>query len=481
VRHNKDGEQRLFNLFGLFSFLFILTTTTLFAGSFENFKQVQSESFEHYKDARDNAFHAYLKAQWKEYKAYITPPLYTKPKPKSITPLREEKAPDVGPIVQVRLPQQNKQKLKNIPKSSVKKDVVIEFFGSTLGFDVDRKLFAARFYPQNQAGIANFFSLLASSDYDRLLREIRSCQKRMQLNDWAVYLLVKRISQKVYKESDDAKILSWFMLNKLGFDVKIALNDAKDVVLLSYSKDIIYATPRYKFGSKEFYAISRYNSKADTKIYTYVQEYPHATKALDFTLRTLPKFVDLGDKRDLSFVDFGQRYNVSYSYNKNLIDFMATYPQVAYKVYFNAPLEFQTYDDIAKNIKVYIDGKKMSEAMDFVLHFVQKAFKYERDKEQFGHEKVMFAEETLAYRASDCEDRATLFSYLIKKLFGVSVVGVKYSDHMSTALYIPLKGDSVHVGRRRYVVADPTYVNANLGQSMPRYKSIMPESFIYVR
>jgi hypothetical protein len=124
--------------------------------------------------------------------------------------------------------------------------------------------------------------------------------------------------------------------------------------------------------------------------------------------------------------------------------------------------------------------KKMSEAMNIVLRFVQKAFKYERDKEQFGHEKVMFSEETLVYNASDCEDRAILFSNLIKELFGVSVVGVKYNDHMSTALYIPLQGDSIKVGKRRYVMADPTYVNANIGQEIPKYKNIRPDYFIYL-
>jgi hypothetical protein len=90
----------------------------------------------------------------------------------------------------------------------------------------------------------------------------------------------------------------------------------------------------------------------------------------------------------------------------------------------------------------------------------------------------MFTEETLVYKASDCEDRAVLFAQLIKKLFGVRVVGVKYSDHMSTALYIPLKGDSVRVGKRRYVMADPTYINANIGQEIPKYRDIQPESFI---
>jgi hypothetical protein len=127
-----------------------------------------------------------------------------------------------------------------------------------------------------------------------------------------------------------------------------------------------------------------------------------------------------------------------------------------------------------------LDYKQASTAINFILNFVQNAFVYEVDNKQFGYEKVMFAQETLYYDKSDCEDRAVLFSYLVTKLFGFSVVGVKYKDHMATAIYIPLKGDSVNIKSKKYVIADPTYVNASVGQSMPQYRSIKPDKFIKV-
>ncbi len=479
MQQNKDGVQNLFSQFGRFNLLLLLSITLLNASSFEDFKRVQSESFSNYKDERDNAFNNYLKAQWKEYKAFITPPMYKKPKPKSITPLKETKAPDVGPLVQIKVPKVPIKEQPEIPKKELhKKDVNFDFFGSSVGFNVDKNIKKAQFYPENQAGISHVFTLLASSDYMQTLEEIQKCKKELQLNDWALYLLVKKLSHQVYSDNNEAKIYTWFLLNKLGYNVKIALSESKNVFLLHYSKDIIYATPRYKFNSKYYYIISRYNKKAIEQIYTYAQDYPDATKTLDFSMSKLPLLRENSVARKVTFQDYGKVYSASYSYNKNIIDFMNSYPQVDYKVYFNAPMELATYKALAQDIKKYTDGKKMSEAMNIVLRFVQKAFKYERDDDQFGHEKVMFAEETLVYRASDCEDRAVLFAYLVKQLFGVRVVGVKYSDHMSTALYIPLKGDSVRVGSRRYVMADPTYINANIGQEIPKYRNIQPESFI---
>ena len=250
---------------------------------------------------------------------------------------------------------------------------------------------------------------------------------------------------------------------------------------MHYSDKLIYSTPSYTFNKQKFYVFSHYAKGKVGRIYTYAQNYPDATKPFDLSLKRLPNLEKNFITKTISFKQYGKNYSSTYRYNRNLINFMATYPQADYSTFFNSPLEDETYNDLVEDLKKYIDGKKASVAMNFVLNFVQNAFKYEVDEEQFGREKVMFAEETLFYDKSDCEDRAILFSYLVKKLFHISVIGVKYRDHMSTALYIPMQGDSVKRARRRYVIADPTYINANIGMNMPKYKSIRPEKFIVVK
>jgi hypothetical protein len=300
------------------------------------------------------------------------------------------------------------------------------------------------------------------------------------LNDWALYLLVKQLGKQIFSDINESKLFVWFILNKMHYDVKIGISGSR-IVLMSYCKSKIFATPNYTFGAKKFYLLSYYAKGNVGSVYTYRLSYPESNKAIDLTLKQLPKFEKDLQLKERSFQEYGKEYTVAYKYNKNIVDFMATYPQVDYKIFFNTPIENETYYELAKNLKKHIDGKHASEAVNFVLHFVQKAFAYEVDTQQFGREKVMFAEETLYFDKSDCEDRAILFAYLVKKLFGIGVVGVKYKDHMATALYIPLIGDSVKIGQKKYVIADPTYVNATIGQSMPKYRSLVPEGFIRVK
>lgn len=507
---NKVGELKYSKQFGHFSLLFLLLSSQLVAGSFEDFKRAQQDSFTKYVDERDAAFNSYLKSQWKEYSATKSKPLYEKEKPKSITPTLPKKIKSVGPKVRIKL-----KKIKTvIPKPVVKKvaavkpiavekidvvkkvliikktkvekpkktqkDISFDFFGQEVSFYTDEKYKTATFYPQSQKGIINFFDILASSDYSSTLQDIKSIKKELALNDWATYLLVTKLSESLYSTPDERRLFSWFIFNKLGYAVKIGLAK-KHVVLMHYSKKAIYSTPNYTFNKKHFYVVANYAKGSVGKLYTYKQNYPNADRAMDLGLKELPNFKKDIKSKTLSFREFGNTYTTTYHYDQNLLDFMATYPQADYETYFNAPMSESVYQEIAKDMKKYVDSKTSSVAINFVLSFVQKAFAYQIDQDQFGREKVMFAEETLYYDKSDCEDRAILFSYLVKELFGVTVVGVKYKDHMATALYIPMKGDSVKAGGKKFVIADPTYINANIGQSMPKYKSKVPQSFIRVR
>ncbi len=474
---NRGGEPKSFKQLGLFSALLLSVFVSSAWGSFEDFKRKQNETFVKYKEEQDSAFSKFLLQEWQAYKSKTPWKMYEKPKPKTIEQAAPAQAKQVGPMVFIKL----KEGPKTLPQVQIKpKDFTLHFFGKELGFDLDESIKKAKFFPRAQTGVANFFTTAANAKYEPLLSDLKAYKEGLELGDWGLYLLTQQLANAIMKEEDDAKLLTWFLLSKLGYNVKVGIY-AQHVYLLHHSQKIIYATPRYTFEGAEFYLLEDYAKKSSKRIYTYKQNYPNATKALDLTMKKLPLLGEKLRQKELKFSRQNQEYKLAFSYNDYLIAFMNTYPQADYETYFNAPMQSETYEAIAQGLKGYIDGKKASDALNFVLHFVQSAFKYKVDQEQFGREKVMFAQETLVYDYSDCEDRSVLYAYLVKKLFKIGVVGVKYSDHMATALHIPMVGDSLSVANSKLVIADPTYVNANIGQSMPRYKSIIPQSFVFVK
>lgn len=109
------------------------------------------------------------------------------------------------------------------------------------------------------------------------------------------------------------------------------------------------------------------------------------------------------------------------------------------------------------------------EAVGILLNWVQTAFEYRYDNQVWGRDRAFFAQETLYYPYSDCEDRAILFSRLVRDLVGLDVVLLYYPGHLATAVAFSKeeKGDYLTYKQRRYVVCDPTCINAGVGRTMP--------------
>lgn len=104
-----------------------------------------------------------------------------------------------------------------------------------------------------------------------------------------------------------------------------------------------------------------------------------------------------------------------------------------------------------------------------LLDFVQTALEYKTDGEAWGNERVFFPDETLYYPYCDCEDRAILYSRLVRDLMGLQVVLLYYPGHLATAVEFNenIPGDYIVLNGHRYLVCDPTYINAEIGNTMP--------------
>ena len=181
--------------------------------------------------------------------------------------------------------------------------------------------------------------------------------------------------------------------------------------------------------------------------------------------------------KKLKFRYGDEEFNVSLRLKKDVIDFYNNYPQTDYEVYFGAFLSPEARYSLIHDLKPIIEGKSEAEAVNMLLRFVQTAFEYKNDDDQFGREKPFFAEETLFYPYSDCEDRSVLFAYLVRNLIGLEVIGLDYPGHIATAVKFntEITGDVIKNNEKEYLICDPTYINANIGQCMPRFKNVEPK------
>ena len=132
------------------------------------------------------------------------------------------------------------------------------------------------------------------------------------------------------------------------------------------------------------------------------------------------------------------------------------------------------------NLKKQISGKTELEAANILLNFVQTAFDYQTDQEQFGYERPLFGDELFFYPYSDCEDRSILYSILVHDLLHLDVVMLLYPGHLATAVRFTdeVPGYYFMVNGGKYVLCDPTYIGAPVGDCMPQFVGTAAEVVI---
>ncbi|MDE5869153.1 MAG: hypothetical protein K2H18_02880, partial [Muribaculaceae bacterium] len=175
---------------------------------------------------------------------------------------------------------------------------------------------------------------------------------------------------------------------------------------------------------------------------------------------------------------FNPSIDLNVSVNKNLIDFYNDYPLNSHwNLYAKASLSDYLKKQVYPKLQEEIAGKDDVEAAGILLHFVQTAFDYKTDEEQFGIERSFFPDETFAYPFCDCEDRAILFATLVKELIGLDAVLIHYPGHLASAVKFngDVAGDYFNINGDKYIVCDPTYINAGVGMAMRQYKDSSAE------
>lgn len=374
--------------------------------------------------------------------------------------------PVTKPVIMPVVKKDEKSKYKNL------KAMHFDFYSNSVEMFYDPKIR----YRSNKAtskNIAKFWEYTSKTKWKKLLEQIQDKSKEFNLNGWAEYQFVHKFSQKVYGDENLSNMLTWFILTKLNYDTKVAYGNNK-VYLLANVKQKLFQVSFFNIKGKKYYVITPTGkAKSIGRVYTYQGSYPKSINGLSFSMPKEVLFDTNVKEKELSFKYYGEKYVVNTNYSKDLVDFYKSFPQSDFTVYFGASNSKYLSDSILSSLSKFLKNKSEIEAANFLLRFTQIAFKYKTDPDQFGYEKPMFPEEMLYYPYNDCEDRAVMYSYLVENLLGLDVVGVKYSGHLATAVSFNSKvsGNSFKHKSKTYVIADPTYINANVGMPMKQYKN----------
>ena len=330
----------------------------------------------------------------------------------------------------------------------------------------------------NENAIADAYEALCNSDYKPLLADCAQIRKDLRLNDWGVFTLVRQVADTYCGTANESIVMQQFLLNEMGYKARMARKATEDKMMLFVATDCsIYAHPYITLNGQNYYNLSGNNEQC--QFYMCQKDSPKAKNSVGMQLKEAPLFP--GTVVSSTHQAKGSAARVTVDVPKALMDFYKDYPQCDYSVYFNAPVNAAMENRILSSLAPLVQGRNEADAANILINFVQTAFQYQTDGQQFGYEKPFFVEELFYYPYSDCEDRAMLFSYLVRKLLGLDVVLLDYPEHIATAVRFNgnVSGDYLMVNGRKYIVCDPTYIGASIGMTRPRYKTVSAKVLKY--
>ncbi len=475
----------------------VVTPIQLNANEYQQWLQTQEAEYNKYQSAQDKEFSGFLSKAWRNYqvdqglvrdakpKPVIMPvaPPPIVPTPRADPGQTTQPAPPIKPVEIKKIPLA--PPVVSVPpviappvqSSPLGESLQLEFYGAPVTLPYDKKMEVRLGQKVSNKEISRFWDKLSSVNSTVLQQQLGQYRKSLELNDWGYAMFLYRVGQQLYgSRENEALLFSWFVLSKSGYDARVGFSGS-NVHLMLPSQNEIFGLPFFRYSGKKYYVVSFNKQTHPVKnLYSYDGRYPGAEQLFSLAVTQLPEIKKQPVQRKLNFTFLGETHEIDVTYDRNIIAYFDAYPVTELDIYFTSAVSDQLVYTLLSSLKPLLKGRSEEEAVNLLLRFVQTAFDYKTDGDQFGREKYFFAEELFFYQYSDCEDRSVLFAFLVNSLLGLDVIALDYPGHVATAVRFnaPVKGASVSYKGKRYTITDPTYINANAGAVMPNFKSTLP-------
>ena len=464
-------------LFGLSMFTSSAQTDDFYA-QYEKFSKHAKAEYEDYRAQCNAEYVKFLERAWKEYKVL---PSIPRPKdevvPPTIMPRQDKNKKQakeilienvVSPILSLPQPKPISPIYEN--DKVEEKNFSFSYMGTTCEVRLPKDL-NIRMSGCESCMIATIWKQLATNAMDNTIRDFLALRLKMQLCDWAYLNLIDTFAKAFCGHGNEAVIMAAFIYSQSGYKMRLG-RDCEKLYLLYGSKHGIYEKGYIVIEGINYYPLDDKVERMEISDFSFPQEQSmslYIENAQKFTIR--PSAI-----RKLA----SEQYHdvaIDSQVNLNLIQFYNTYPSsevngnfmTCWKMYADTPMDESVSQMLYPDIKNKIEGLSDVQAVNQILNWVQTAFQYEYDDKIWGHDRAFFAEETLYYPYCDCEDRAILFTRLVRDLLGLKCILVYYPGHLASAVCLKqqVNGDYISLDGDVYTICDPTYIGAPVGITMP--------------
>ena len=345
----------------------------------------------------------------------------------------------------------------------------LTFYGSACTLHADSEKLRFKLASADEKAVASAWEHLAGKDCDALLHDCLVAREDLCLSDWAYLSLLGQVSRQLLGGGNESTLLQVFLFTQSGYRARLARCNGRLVPLVPFAHNFAGYSYIVLDGLKHYIVTDNHPTSVEVCAAAFPRE-----QTADIYVVRLPRLAKRpGQTRTLAAQRFGTM-KISVATDLNLVAYLNDHPVTdAWDRYALTGLSEQAKASLYPVLRSQVEGKSKAKAAAMLLDFVQTAFSYATDQDQFGYERPLFADESFHYPKNDCEDRSIVYSILVRDLLGLDVVLVHYPGHLATAVAFPgeVDGDYFTVDGRRFTVCDPTYIGAGIGESMPQFQN----------
>ena len=463
-------------------------STNLASHENQSDKLVSSIDFYKYSQIRDNEFAEYLKETWNDY------PIFAGLSDGYLKQLRQEPVFNNSDFVMnppenlpFRKPEgfdyNEMNHCKNIPgirkpESETFNPVngVFRFYDQTINITYDKLLALSNITAVSERAVSEFWKSFSLPNSNNLVDQLMNYRDLLGLGDWGYFQLVKAASNYIFSDKQlNADLLTWALMIRSGYDVRIAFNQSC-VTILFPSENTIYSKQFILIEQKRFYLDREMNSQL---LVTCQKSFPDNNRMIDLEFYKALNFSGKLTVQKILYQWNKKNYQFIFRTNPYVVQFYNDYPKTEPTIYFKAPVSSILKEDLLEQLYPLLLKMNKTEAVSFLQQFVQREFVYISENQKDELSLHRFAEQIIGSKSGDERGKSVLFSWLVRILLQSPIVGIKFPGYFTTAINFdePLDIDFYIFNKKKYYITDPTFREAPIGVTLPELSGQTPYLF----
>jgi hypothetical protein len=343
----------------------------------------------------------------------------------------------------------------------------VNFYGHTIFFEnasVANLQIPSRLQQANVSQLSARMQHIANA---KLLNDFATTQQTYDLDNMGMVLLVQAWSKQMHSNSSVQNLAQYTVLKKLNIKVLLTFT-SEQLSCFGVLKNQPASSVYIYYGGIRYTNLDFKNKSLMGNRFIFTDADNDSYKVID-VLAKKPKLNAHITQRALLWVYNKKTYQLTAKSNASLMAYLNDLPEYELGERYVVQEGSKAFkESVIDGLREYSNEfTSLEDKANFLLSFVQHAFQYQTDQDQYGQEKYNYPEETVVSAFSDCEDRTLLLAYLYKDILHVESIILYFKDakHVCLAANIPRyrNGYSLQYQGLSYQVCEPTGYGFKVG------------------